>query len=79
MRTWIAIGIILALALTLVNMFSSGHVYDATPPGQYPLDKRRPQWTSVQSVGRYRPMADDNSVPWAVDAKVRCSRAKACA
>ena len=50
----------------------------SSPPGQYPLNEERPTWSSVQSVGYYRPMQPEGPPPSAKDAKFRCGTANTC-
>ena len=76
MRTWLILGAIIAAAVALM-LWSSGSVSGIqVPPGQYPLNKARPSWSSSQSIGLYRPRGhgdQDSLAPSAfVDAKMSC-------
>ena len=73
---WIILGVIIAAVIAL-TLWSSGSVLGAqVPPGQYPLNKARPSWSSIQSVGLYRPRGQgdqDALAPAAgIDAKMSC-------
>ena len=51
---WLIAGVLIAVAAVFVFWPSS--VYrQSVPPGQYPLDAWRPEWTATKSVGLYRP------------------------
>lgn len=76
MRTWLIAGIVFAAAVAVI-LWSSGSALEIpSPPGQYPLNKARPSWSSIQSVGQYRPRGhgdQDALAPSAfVDAKMSC-------
>lgn len=52
---WI-LGGLMIMAVIALQMWSSTHsMYSPVPPGQYPLDENRPEWSSTPAVGRYRP------------------------
>lgn len=80
---WIVGGLLL-LAIALVTMMPAVvPSFDPSPPGQYPLNQRRPQWPSIQSIGLYRPQGDlgsDRIVSHEpADAKLRCGTESGCA
>ena len=72
---WLILGAALAVAVVL-TMWSPAVSGTLVPPGQYPLNKARPSWSSIQSVGQYRPRGhgdQDALAPSAsVDAKMSC-------
>ena len=78
---WI-VGGLLILAIALVTMMPSVvPSFDSSPPGQYPLDQSRPQWTATPSVGLYRPQGDlgsDRIHDKTADAKFLCSSVGVC-
>jgi len=73
---WLILSAVVAavIALTLWPIGSSQGAQ--TPPGQYPLNKARPSWSSIHSIGLYRPRGhgdQDALDPSAgVDAKMSC-------
>jgi hypothetical protein len=71
--------ILLAVVVCFVmSMYWPTLLGTTVPPGQYPLDVKRPSWPATQSVGLYRPMDDDGPPGFAKDAKVRCGTYKMC-
>lgn len=80
---WI-VGGLLVLAVALITVWPSvAPPVSFDQPGQYPLNQRRPEWPSIQSLGLYRPQGDlgsdriVNHDP--ADAKFRCGTEKGCA
>lgn len=60
MRTsyWLVAGA-LAIAVAVIAFWpAASYKQDPSPPGQYPLDARRPNWEATLSVGRYRPISN---------------------
>lgn len=49
--------VLLAATITLffVWPYLMGLFKDPVPPGQYPLDEPRPEWTGRQRIRQYRP------------------------
>lgn len=58
MRTsyWLVAGALVA-AVVVIAFWPSTYRQSPSPPGQYPLDARRPEWEATQSVGLYRPVS----------------------
>ena len=52
---WLVIGAIIAATLAIAFWPNPHHAATAAAPGQYPLNKSRPQWSAIQSLGLYRP------------------------
>ena len=71
----ILIAIVLAVAIfwPAALMMPSG-----VPPGQYPINRKRPSWPSTEVVRPYRPMNSEEPPSFVHDAKVRCATSKAC-
>jgi len=76
MRTWIILGVIIAAVIALTLWSSGSALGIQVPPGQYPLNESRPSWSSIQSIGLYRPRGygDQDMLPSSadVDAKMSC-------
>ena len=84
MRTsyWLVAGALVA-AVVVIAFWPSTYRQSPSPPGQYPLDERRPEWEATQSVGLYRPRdaaGQDTLAPTGFrDAKMRSGgNRKAC-
>ena len=58
MRTshWLVAGALVAAVAVIAFWPPSTYPQMPSPPGQYPLDARRPEWEATQSVGLYRPL-----------------------
>ena len=78
MRTsyWLIAGALIAVSLAFAFWPSHTYRQKPSPPGQYPLDASRPEWTAIQSLGLYRPRGrsgQDTLAPsWTQDAKQSC-------
>jgi len=78
MRTsyWLIAGALVAAVAIFAFWPVALYRQSASPPGQYPLDTRRPELNAIQSVGLYRPRAmagQDTLVPSEYkDAKMLC-------
>ena len=78
---WLVAGILIA-AVAVIAFWPVDFRQNPSPPGQYPLNSWRPQWTATPSIGRYRPVSsrdqDALTASGYRDAKMRSSDRKIC-
>lgn len=77
--TWIVGGLLL-LAVVAFTLWRSPS-WSVTPPGQYPLDEKRPQWPATRTAHPYKPATDmgSDAPPLSVtDVKFTCGVSDVC-
>jgi len=52
---WLVGAGLLCVALAFAFWPAASYRQSPSPPGQYPLENRRPQWSATESTGLYRP------------------------
>jgi len=78
MRFIWALVILIAIVLAIAIFWPAALRTMSVPPGQYPIDRKRPSWPSKEIVRPYRPIDSEEPPSFVQDAKVRCGTSKTC-